>query len=92
MEAQEMKKFAHFIAEKLNKSKGPIHVLIPTRGWSEDDKEGMTLFDPEADRTFTRTLKDLLNPGIPIEEMDVHINEPSFAERAVEILDRTIKA
>jgi hypothetical protein len=26
-------------------------------------------------------LKDLLNPGIPIEEMDVHVNEPSFAER-----------
>jgi len=91
MEAPEMEKFARIIAEKLNKSQSPTHVLIPTKGWSDADKEGMPLFDPAVDRVFTDLLKALLNPGITVEEMDVHISEPIFAQRAVEILDRMMK-
>jgi uncharacterized protein (UPF0261 family) len=87
MEAPEMEKFAHIIAEKLNKSRGPVHVLIPTKGWSDADKEGMPLFDPAVDRVFTETLKGLLVAKVPLEEMNVHISEPAFARRAVEILD-----
>lgn len=86
MAPREMEKFAEIVAEKLNKSVGPTHVLIPTKGWSDADKEGMALFDPEADLAFTRRLRELLDPRIPIEEMDVHISEPAFARRAVEIL------
>jgi uncharacterized protein (UPF0261 family) len=92
MESPEMEKFARIVADKLNKSKGPCHVLIPTRGWSEADKEGMELFDPAADRVFTETLKKLLSPHIPVEEMEVHICEPAFAERAVEVVHSMIQA
>jgi uncharacterized protein (UPF0261 family) len=91
MEAAEMEKFARIVAGKLNKSQSPAHVIIPTKGWSDADKEGMPLFDPAVDRVFTDMLKALLNPGITIEEMDVHISEPVFARRAVEILDRMMK-
>ena len=86
-----MEKFARIIAEKLNKSPGLTHVLIPAKGWSDADKEGMPLFDPAVDRVFTDALKTLLVPGIPVEEMDVHISEPSFAQRAVDILDGMMK-
>ncbi|MEI9479680.1 MAG: Tm-1-like ATP-binding domain-containing protein, partial [Deltaproteobacteria bacterium] len=61
------------------------------KGWSDADKEGMPLFDPQADRVFTEKLKTLLDPRILVEEMDVHISEPAFAARAVEILDGMIK-
>lgn len=88
----EMEKFARIVAEKLNKSKGPAHVLIPKKGWSEADKAGMELFDPGIDKVFTSRLKELLKPHIPIEEMEVHISEPAFAERAVDILHRMIQA
>jgi uncharacterized protein (UPF0261 family) len=91
LNSSEMQKLASIIAEKLNKAPGSTYVLIPTRGWSEGDKEGMPLFDLETDRVFTETLKKLLNPQIPVEEMDVHINEPAFAQRAVEIIDKMIK-
>lgn len=87
MEAPEMEQFARIIAEKLNKSRGPAHVLIPTKGWSDADKEGMPLFDPAVDRVFTDTLKGRLKARVPLEEMNVHISEPAFARRAVEILN-----
>ena len=92
MEAPEMEKFAHIVAGKLNKGRGPVRVLIPVKGWSDADKEGMPLFDPHADRVFTEKLKTLLDPRIPVEELDMHISEPAFAARAVEILDNMIKA
>ncbi len=92
MEQPEMEKFAVIIAGKLNRATGPVHVLIPTKGWSEADKEGMPLFDPVVDQYFTTTLRKLLNPRIPVEEMAVHISEPVFAERAVNLLDAMIQA
>ena len=91
MDKDEMVKFAQIIGEKLNKSQGPVHVLIPKRGWSEIDKPGVELFDPDIDMVFVDRLKTILRPGIPVEEMDAHISETVFAERAVEILDRMIK-
>ncbi len=91
LDSTEMRKLASIIAEKLNKSPRSTYVLIPTRGWSEGDKEGMPLFDLAIDRIFTKTLKKLLNPKIPFEEMNVHLNDPPFAQRAVEILDGMIQ-
>jgi uncharacterized protein (UPF0261 family) len=92
MEPDEMKKFAHIIGEKLNRSKGPTYVLIPKKGWSEADKAGMELFDPKTDQIFVEELRRIINPNIPIEEMDVHISDPPFALRAVQVLDDMIQA
>jgi len=92
MGPEEMKAFAQIIGEKLNRSKGPTHILIPKKGWSEADKEGMALFDPKIDHVFVEELKKLLQPHIPLEEMDVHISDPAFARRAVEVLDAMIRS
>ena len=92
MGPEEMKAFAQIIGEKLIRSKGPIYILIPKKGWSEADKEGVTLFDPKTDQVFVEELKKILRPNIPLEEMDVHISEPAFARRAVEILDEMIRS
>jgi uncharacterized protein (UPF0261 family) len=91
MGPEEMKQFARIIGEKLNKSKGPTYVLIPKKGWSEADKYGMELFDPETDQMFVEELRRIINPNIPIEEMDAHISDPAFALRAVEVLDKMIR-
>ena len=90
MGPDEMKQFAQIIGEKLNRSKGPTHVLIPKRGWSEADKAGMELFDPKTDQIFVEEMRKVMTPRIPIEEIDFHISEPAFAQRAVEILDNMI--
>lgn len=91
MEKEEMEIFARMVAEKLNKSTGSTYVLIPKKGWSNADKEGAALFDPAVDEFFTRTLKGLLLPHIPVEEIDLHISEPEFAFRAVEVLHGLIQ-
>ena len=91
MEQEEMKACARIIADKLNKSKGFTHVLIPLKGWSDADKEGAALYDPSVDEVFTKTLKELLLPLVPIEEIDLHISDPNFALRAVDILHAMIQ-
>ena len=87
----EMKQFARIVGEKLNRSKGSTYVLIPKKGWSEADKAEMELFDPKTDQIFVEELRKIINPDIPIEEMDVHISDVAFALRAVEILDEMIR-
>ncbi len=92
MGPEEMKAFAKLIGEKLNRSKGPTHVLIPKKGWSEADKPGMELFDPETDQVFVEGLRKILSRSIPVEEVDFHISDPMFAQRAVEVLDKMIRS
>jgi len=91
MGPEEMKQFAQIIGEKLNRSKGPTYVLIPKRGWSEADKVGMDLYDPKVDQIFVEELRKILTSKIPIEEIDLHISEPAFALRAVEVLNNMIQ-
>lgn len=79
----EMEHIASVVAEKLNRSKGPLLVLIPLRGFSMYCHPGEALFDPERDAAFIKALKDRLNPGICVMEVDAHINDPLFAETAV---------
>ncbi len=92
MGPEEMRQFARIVGEKLNKSKGPTHVLIPKKGWSEADKPGMELFDPKTDQIFVDELRGMINPNIPIEEVDAHISDPAFALRAVEVLHKMIRS
>jgi uncharacterized protein (UPF0261 family) len=92
MGPEEMKEFARIIGEKLNKSKGPTYILIPKKGWSEADKPGSELFEPETNRVFVDEIRRIINPHIPLEEVDVHISEPAFAQRAVEVLDHMIRS
>ena len=92
MGSEEMKAFAKIVGEKLNKSTGPTHVLIPKRGWSDADRPGMELHDPEANQVFVRELKRIVASRISVEEVDLHISDPAFAKRAVELLDQMIRS
>ena len=92
MGPQEMRAFARIVGEKLRKVKAPTHVLVPRRGWSEFDREGVEFFDPQADQVFVDELKKVLGDAVPVEEMDVHISDPAFARRAVEVLDEMIRS
>ncbi len=81
--SEELREIAREVARKLNQSKGPVAILVPLKGWSSLDKEGMPLYDPEADKVFIDELKVHLKPSIPIIEIDLHLNTREFAEEAV---------
>ncbi len=82
---------ANQLAEKLNRDPANINVLIPTRGWSEADREGEPLYDPEMSLAFTGRLKEVLDPQIEIQEMDQHINDSAFADAAANLMDKMVK-
>jgi uncharacterized protein (UPF0261 family) len=91
-DAEEVKEIARIVADKLNRSKGPVRFLIPMQGWSTLSVEGADLYDPAADRVFAPELRKHLKPEIEIIELDTHLNTPEFAKAAVDALDTMMKA
>jgi len=90
--SEELKEIAREVARKLNRSKGPAAILIPLKGWSSLDKEGMPLYDPEADQAFLDELEVHLAAKVPLIKLDLHLNTREFAEEAVKQFIRLYEA
>jgi uncharacterized protein (UPF0261 family) len=71
---------------------GPVSVLLPLRGVSMLDAAGREFWDPGADRACFDAIRGTVRPGVPVIEVDAHINDPGFADRAVEELLRMLRA
>jgi len=82
----ENRAIGEMIARAANASTGPVAVLIPLQGVSQLDSPGGAFWDPEADGACFTAIKGHLNPEIPFIEMDNNINDPEFAEKAVDLL------
>jgi uncharacterized protein (UPF0261 family) len=80
----ELKEVAGIFAEKLNQSKGPVTVMIPTNGWSSADLPGNDTHDPAEDQLFTKVLREKLKPNIQLIEVDANMEDPEFATAVVE--------
>lgn len=87
----ELKKAAGVFAEKLNRSRGPVKVVIPLKGWTNFDIPGSVTYDPEEDRVFVDALKKAVNPGIEIIEVDANIEEKTFARALADALMKLFK-
>lgn len=81
----ELKQVADAFAEKLNRARGPVSVVIPQKGWSSVDAPGNPTFDPEEDVLFTRELRDKLKPEIRILEVDANMEQAEFAAAVIGI-------
>lgn len=77
---------ARVMASKLNKSKGPVVVMIPLKGFSENGREGNVLYEPETDKAFIESLEDNLDPKIQVIKIDANINDKVFSEKAAEVM------
>ena len=80
----ELKEVAAAFADKLNKSTGPVTVIIPLNGWSSADLPGNDTHDPEEDRLFTQVLREEIKPEVQIVEVDANMEDPRFAAAVVE--------
>ncbi len=79
------------IAEKASAAKGPTVILIPKRGVSAIDREGQPFWWPEADAALFASIKQWLAPSVELIELDMHINDPAFAETTARTLLRMMK-
>ena len=59
---------------------GPTKVIVPLRGVSAIDKEGQPFWWPEADAALFQSLRNWIGPQVELVELDLHINDPGFAE------------
>ncbi len=82
----ENRAIGEMIARAANVSIGPVAILIPLRGVSQLDSPGGAFWDPEADEACFKAIKENLKQGIRFIEMDNNINDPAFAEKAVDLL------
>ncbi len=76
------------IAHKASAAKGPTAVFVPLRGVSALDREGGPFWQPEADAALFQSLRDWMSPDVEFVELDLHINDPAFAEAAAATLLR----
>src|ERR1700722_6781042 len=77
---EENRKLGEIMATKLNRSVGPVTVLLPLKGLSMIDSPGGPFWWPEADEALFSALKQNLRPDIPALELDYNINDAPFAD------------
>ena len=82
--AEENAMLGTWIARTLSKATAPMVVMIPARGVSAIDAQGMPFHDPLADRALFGAIEDGLtgHAFVQIDLRDEHINDPSFADAA----------
>jgi uncharacterized protein (UPF0261 family) len=83
---EENRRMGEMIARAANESAGPVAVVIPLQGVSQLDSRGGDFWDPVADQACFEAIKTNLNPGVPVFEIENNINDPSFAQKTVEVL------
>lgn len=82
---------AKLYAEKINKAKGPIKLIVPKKGWSSLDREGSILYDPKEDQIFIEELKRHLHFPLEIEEVDCNLEDFDTAKALVDSLVQFIE-
>jgi uncharacterized protein (UPF0261 family) len=80
------------LVERLNLSKGPVTITIPTKGFSVENIEGGKIFDQISNERLISRIKHYSRPGIIIKEFDVHLNDVSFAEESISVFLDMLKA
>jgi uncharacterized protein (UPF0261 family) len=73
------------IGRKLSAATGPVSILLPRQGVSAIDKEGQPFDDPTARRALHDAIASTAS-GLEVTELDLHINDPEFADTAARTL------
>ncbi len=79
------------IALKASASKGPVAILLPLKGLSAIDAEGKPFWWPESDQALFDSIRLWKAPHVQLIELDMHINDPAFAEAAAKTLQEFMR-
>jgi uncharacterized protein (UPF0261 family) len=80
------------IAHKASAARGPTAVLVPLKGVSALDAEEKPFWWPEADAALFQSLRNWMSPQVRLIELELHINDPAFAETAARTLFEMMKS
>ena len=83
----ERRETARELAKRLRASDTPAHVILPNQGIEEWDKPGGEAHDPFAFAEFCNEMRKVVIGPVRFTEIDCHINDQAFADKALEIFD-----
>jgi uncharacterized protein (UPF0261 family) len=83
---EECARLGEIIADKLNAATGTTTLIVPLRGVSAIDREGQVFFDAQADRALFDALRRTIGDQVSLVELDMHINDPEFADAVADQL------
>ncbi len=88
---EENRELGRILAEKTNAARGPVVLMLPARGVSAIDRVGEPFDDPQARAALFDALRRHARTA-RIVELDLHINDPEFAEAAARELIALLNA
>jgi uncharacterized protein (UPF0261 family) len=79
--AQELERAGRCLAERLNRSSGPVHLFLPLKGLSAIDAPDQPFYDPDANAALFDAIRNAFRTtGLhALHMMPLHINDPEFA-------------
>ncbi len=91
---EERRETAREIGKRLlqatSKTKSPAHVILPTAGIEAWDKPGEPAHDPDGLAAFNDEMRVSIQDPLQLTEIDAHINDQAFADKALEIFDQWV--
>ncbi|HLR03920.1 MAG TPA: Tm-1-like ATP-binding domain-containing protein [Virgibacillus sp.] len=88
----ENRQIGEVVAEKLNQTTGHTTLMLPLKGLSGLDVDGQAFYGTEEDQMLFDTIKERIDTQkVDIVEMNVDINDVTFAEAAAEKLIQLIE-
>lgn len=88
---EENAELGRILAEKANRSSGPVAFFLPLKGVSMLDAPGKEFWWPEADQALFDAIKRRRRADIPVHELDHNINDEPFADAVAEKLLEFLK-
>jgi uncharacterized protein (UPF0261 family) len=74
----EMIELGKIFARRLNLSKAPVVLAIPTQGLSIPNTPGGVFWNPEADAAFLKAVRGEIREDIPVYTFERHVNSAEF--------------
>lgn len=85
--SEERRETARFVAERLAGATGPTTFILPVGGIEAWDKPGEPAHDPDGLAAFCDEIRKVIRPPVTLVETFAHINDQTFADTALAILD-----
>ncbi len=79
------------VASRINKSKGPVVLLVPLKGFRQNTLPGEPLFNPEIDGIIIEEIEKNLRSDIPVIRVDENINDAAFSLLAAQQIYKLIQ-
>lgn len=90
--AEELERAGTELARRLNRSTGPVRLLLPLEGISALDAPGQVFHDPQADAALFAAIEREFtsNPDHQLIKVPLHINHPAFARLVAQTVREVI--